>query len=131
MGRQNDESHFKNLQKFINEIVQTDVNLDDKNESIHYKQLLKNILYNNTCFNLLSETANITGESNIDVIVNKNSEDNNPVVIVVQHVIKYEISDLILGVLVIQIKTKNHYFMVDISQIENKQGKVILFFTLS
>lgn len=130
MGGIKDELHFQNLQNLINQILQTDINLDDKNQSIHYKQLLKNILFSNVCFNLPSVTPDITGESNIDLIVDKDFGDDNPVVIVVQHVIKFAISDLILGVLVIQTKTNNHYFMVDVSEIENKQSKVVFYLNM-
>ncbi|CAM4793515.1 unnamed protein product [Rotaria magnacalcarata] len=130
-GGVNDQSHFKNLQKLINEILYTAVRSDDENESIHYKQLLKNILCNNVCFNLSSEIPKITGESNIDLIVGKDFENGNSVIIVVQHVIKFAISDVILGVLIIQIKSNSRYFMIDVSQIENNQTKGKSFFTLS
>ncbi|CAM4957424.1 unnamed protein product [Rotaria socialis] len=123
LGGVNDQSHFKNPQKLTNKILYTGVRSDDENESIHYKQLLKNILYNNVCFNLPSEIPKITGESNIDLIVDKDFENGNSVIIVAQHVIKFAISDVILGVLIIQIKSNSRYFMIDVSQIENNQNK--------
>ncbi|CAF3917787.1 unnamed protein product [Rotaria sordida] len=46
-GGLKDKSHFNNLHTSINKILHTDVNHDDENESIHYKQLLKNVLCNN------------------------------------------------------------------------------------
>ncbi|CAF3660536.1 unnamed protein product [Adineta steineri] len=84
-----DESQFQNLQNAINDVVKTDVNLDHINKSYYYKDLFKNIIYNNTCFNVIAETPQITGECYIDVLVGKWFDENHDTVVDIQHVKKF------------------------------------------
>ena len=53
-----------------------------------------------------------------------NTEDDDPVIIIIQRVIKYDVSDFKIGVMTIQIKTKNCCFAVDKSLLENNQSKI-------
>ncbi len=122
LGGIDDKSHFNSLQMFINEMLQIGVDVDDKNESSYYKQLLKNIC-NDVCFHVLSVLPTITGECSLDLIVDRHLGDDLAV-IGVQHVKKFATSYIIVGVSIIQIKSNNRWFMVDVSQIKNNQSKV-------
>jgi len=103
-------------------MLQIGVDVDDKNESSYYKQLLKNIC-NDVCFHVASVLPTITGECSLDLIVGRHLGDDLAV-IGVQHVKKFATSYIIVDVLIIQIKSNNRWFMVDVSQIKNNQSKV-------
>jgi hypothetical protein len=103
-------------------MLQIGVDVDDKNESSYYKQLLKNIICNDVCFNVASALPKMTGECSLDLIVDRYLGDDLAV-IGVQHVKKFATSDIIVGVLIIHIKSNNRWFMLDASQIKNNQSK--------
>ena len=85
---------------------------DIHHESYYYKQVLKNILYSDLQFNFPSPKPALTGECNIDLLVDVHSGENNGSIIVVQHVTKFGKSDIIIGVLALKLKDNHHSFMV-------------------
>ncbi|CAF4752971.1 unnamed protein product [Rotaria sp. Silwood1] len=66
------------------------VHADIHNESYYYKPVLKNILYSDVQFNLPASKPSLSGESNIDLLVDMHSGKQNGSIIVVQHVKKFD-----------------------------------------
>jgi hypothetical protein len=98
LGLREDDLRCQKLQEVINNILQICVGVDDMKKSGYYKELLKNIIYNDACFNMGFKTPAISGECNIDVIIDKHLEENNDTVIAIKNVTKFLISNVIVGV---------------------------------
>ena len=69
-GDNSNDSRFKNLQAGINHLIKFDD--DDGEMSNTYKELLNNIKINDVCFNIFDDEESIVGQSNINVILDKN-----------------------------------------------------------
>jgi predicted nucleotidyltransferase len=83
--------------------------------------LLKNIKYSDASFNLFSKDER-NGESDIDLIVDLQSRENNPTIFIVQNN-SFSNSNLKIGVITIDVNNNKCYFMVDISRTQENQSK--------
>ena len=85
----------------------------------HYKQLFTNVICNDVCFNLCESNSIevITGESYMDLIVDKHMGNGERLVVVVQRVLTVAAlnvkSNILIGVLAVGIETDNRWFAVD------------------
>ncbi|CAF2452386.1 unnamed protein product [Rotaria sp. Silwood2] len=101
------------------------VHADIHNESYYCKQVLNNILYSDVQFNLPAPEPSLSGEFNIDLLVDVHSGEQNGSIIVVQHVTKFGKSDIIIGVLALKLKDNDHSFIVVDSKTVDKTAKEI------
>jgi len=69
-GLDNDPTHA-NLKTEIDYMLQIGVENDDINQSSFYKELLRDVIYKDVCFDMGSVSPGETGESNIDLIVDR------------------------------------------------------------
>ena len=97
-------------------------NIDNYNKSSSDKVLLKNIKYNDVCFNLGTDFPQ-NGECNIDLLVCRNLGEDNHTIYIIQDVTKFATGNEITGVLAIEIKTNKRWFMVNAFQAQNNQSK--------
>ena len=122
IGGLNQSSDIVNFQTHIDSL-RGGVHADIHNESYCYRQLLKNILYSDVQFNLPAPEPSLNGESNIDLLVDVHSGEQNGSIIVVQHVTKFGKSDIIIGVSALKLKDNDHLFMVIDSKTAGNQNK--------
>jgi len=122
LGGLNQSQDMIDFQTHINSL-RNGADIDIQQESYFYKQLLQNILYSNVNFNLTAPEASLSGESNIDVLVDMHSKEEHGSIIVVQHVTKIGKLDIIIGVLALKLKDNDHSFMVVDSKIAGNQNK--------
>jgi hypothetical protein len=61
---------------------------------------------------LTATEPSLSGESNIDLLVDMHSGEQNGSIIIVQYVTKFKESDIIIGVLALKLKDNGHSFMV-------------------
>jgi hypothetical protein len=126
LGGMNGQERFTSLQNNINDMIKIGVDIDNKKESYHYKQLLNNIICNNVHFNKPSETEEseqTAGSASLDLIVDKHLGNGRRVVLIIQRVKRFGVSDILIGVLAIGIKTNNRWFVIDKSVIRKRRGK--------
>ncbi len=131
MGGLNSDQNYIDLQKEIHKILQIDVGYGDSNQSSFYKDLLKNMKYNDVCFNFSSEDPQKTGECNFNVIVDRYIKEDNPTIYMVANVTKFAVCDVTVGVISIDIKTNKRQFMVNLSATQDNHSKyphICLFF---
>jgi bisphosphoglycerate-dependent phosphoglycerate mutase len=143
LGGHRNKQRFIDLQTCINQLIDiqyntikdADLNKKNnvyttvkKNEKInHYQQMFTNVILNDVCFNIPAETdamAKITGESYLDLIVDKHMGNGERLVLVVQRVARRFGSEIIsnipIGVLVIGIKSHNRWFAINPSSTNHK-----------
>jgi hypothetical protein len=123
MGGIKNNKNCEDLQEIIDKMLQIGVDNDDINQSSFYKELLRNIKYVDVCFNMGTSSPQETGECNINLIVNRYLKEDNPTIYVVQNVTKFAKSNVIVGVLTIEVKTNKGRFMVDMSATQDNRGK--------
>jgi len=122
LGGSKQSSDMIGFQSYIDSL-RGGVHADIDNESYYYKQLLKNILYSDVQFNCPAPDPRLSGESNIDLLVDAHSGEQNGSIIVVQHGTKFGKSDIIIGVLALKLKNNDHSFMVVDSKTEDNKIK--------
>jgi hypothetical protein len=123
LGGLNQSQDMIDFQTHINSL-RNGAGTDIQQESYFYKQLLQNILYSDVNFNLTAPEASLSGESNIDVLVDMHSKEEHGSIIVVQHVTKFDMFGIIIGVLAINLKSNNdHSFIIVDSSIADNQSK--------
>ncbi len=122
MGGLNQSQDMIDFQTHINSL-RNGVDTNIQQESYFYKQLLQNILYSDVNFNLTAPEASLSDESNIDVLVDMHSKEEHGSIIVVQHVTKFDMFDITIGVLAINLKSNDHSFMIVDSSIADNQSK--------
>lgn len=104
-------------------MLQIGVDVDDINQSSFYKELVRNVKHNDVCFNMDTTEPKDTGECNIDLIIDRYLKEDNPTIYVVQNVTNFDKSNVIVGVLTIEVKTNKSRFMVDMSGIQDNHSK--------
>jgi len=129
-GLNNDPSH-SDFQKEIDDMIQIGAENDDVNQSSFYKEFLCNIKYKDVCFNMGSVSQAETGEANVDLIVDRYLKEDNPIIYIIQNVTKFHGDNLIVGVLIIEIKTNKCQFMVDMSATQDNHSKIEFLFNIS
>jgi hypothetical protein len=112
---------YKDLQKIIDKMPQ--IGVDDINQSSFYKELVRNVKHNDVCFNMDTTEPKDTGESNIDLIIDRYLKEDKLTIYVVQNVTKFGKSNVVVGVLTIEVKTNKSRFMVDMSGTQDNQSK--------
>jgi hypothetical protein len=112
---------YKDLQKIIDKMLQ--IGVDDINQSSFYKELVRNVKHNDVCFNMDTTEPKDTGESNIDLIIDRYLKEDKLTIYVVQNVTKFGKSNVVVGVLTIEVKTNKSRFMVDMSGTQDNQSK--------
>jgi hypothetical protein len=122
LGGLNQSQDMIDFQTHINSL-RNGVDTNIQQESYFYKQLLQNILYSDVNFNLTAPEASLSDESNIDVLVDMHSKEEHGSIIVVQHVTKFDMFDITIGVLAINLKSNDHSFMIVDSSIADNQSK--------
>ncbi len=127
LGGINDDDRFQTLQNNINEMISIGIDVDKNDESFHYKQLLNKIICNNVQFNQAPEfdlSEERVGTSALDLIVDKHMGDGERLVVAIQHINKFNVFDIFIGVIIIGVKTKNRWFIINRSAIKKKPGKL-------
>ncbi len=99
------------------------IGVDDINQSSFYKELVRNVKHNDVCFNMDTTEPKDTGESNIDLIIDRYLKEDKLTIYVVQNVTKFGKSNVVVGVLTIEVKTNKSRFMVDMSGTQDNQSK--------
>jgi hypothetical protein len=122
LGGLNQSQDMIDFQTHINSL-RSGADTDIQNESYFYKQLLQNILYSDVQFNLTAPEPSLSGESNIDLLVDMHSKEEHGSIIGVQHVTKFNVFDIIIGVLAINLKSNDHSFMVVDCKIAGNKNK--------
>lgn len=79
-GDNSNDSRFKHLQAGINHLIKFDD--DDGEISNTYKELLNNIKINDVCFNIFDDEESIVGQSNINVILDKNFNGEEHMIVI-------------------------------------------------
>ncbi|CAF0938306.1 unnamed protein product [Adineta steineri] len=78
----NIKRQYTERQNIINEMLQNDVTMDDSKQLSNIKELLKNIKFHNTMFNMGTAKPEDISEPNIDLIVAQCSQNNPKIGIV-------------------------------------------------
>ncbi|CAF4204300.1 unnamed protein product [Adineta steineri] len=108
---------------------QNDVAMDDSKQLSNIKELLKNIKFNNTTFNMATVKPEDTGEPNSDLIVTRCLQ-NNPKICIVQNVTKFETSNVIVSVLSIELDSMKNQYMIRMPDIQNNHSKTKYLFNI-
>jgi len=127
------QKRYINHQNIINQLIQVDVNNNDKIKPSIYKQLINNIICKDVCFNLgttSDELEKTTGADCIDVFVDKYMGKDERLVVIVKRIKKFRKSDILVGVLAIGTKSNNRWFAVDQSAMNKNQSIVEKFLLL-
>ncbi|CAF1108828.1 unnamed protein product [Adineta steineri] len=103
-------------------MLQNDVPMDNSKQSSNINELLKNIKFYNTMFNMGTVKPEDTGESNVDLIAARCSQ-NNPKICIVQNVTKFETSNVIVSVLFIELESMKSQYMINTPEIKNNHSK--------
>ena len=80
---------------------------DDLND---YKDLLKNIKYVNTLFNVKASVPETTGECSIDIVYEKPAHSDEQFVVIIQHVKKIREWNIVTAVLLVGLRSNNAWF---------------------
>jgi len=128
-GVENDKT-CTDLQQIIDKMLQIGVDVNDINQSSFYRELLRNVKHNDVCFSKGTTEPKNTGECNIDLIVDRYLKEDNPTIYVVQNVTKFAQSNVIVGVLTIEVKTNKSRFMVDMSGTQDNHSKAKYLFLI-
>jgi hypothetical protein len=123
LGGSNESLDMENFQKHIDSLRRGDHVGIDK-ESHYYKEFLNKILYTDVQFNFPAPETLSKIESYIDLFVDVHlKEENGPIIIIIQRVMKFDEWDIIIGILTLKLKHKDHSFMVDDSETPGNQNK--------
>ena len=95
LGGNSDDKHFKSLQETITDVIERDVGADNDHRLFNRQQLLKNIVCSNVRFNKPAAEKSIqeTGESAIDLVVDRSMKDGERVIAIIQHIKRFDGSD--------------------------------------
>ncbi|CAF0918858.1 unnamed protein product [Adineta steineri] len=118
----NVKRQFTECKNIINEMLQNDAAMDESKQLSSIKELLKNIKFYNTMFNMGTAKPEDTGEPNIDLIIARCSQ-NNPKICFVQNVTEFATSNVIVSVLSIELETMKSQYMMNMSEIQNNHSK--------
>lgn len=127
LGGTKEQERFKTLQDIINDLSRSDLGIDHGIKSGHYKQLINNIIGNIPCFNTSPHPRvdpRETGEAALDLIVDKKSNDGERLIVVIQRVNQFAKSSIIVGTLVIGLKSNNRWYSLDQAAIKETHGKI-------
>ncbi|CAF0977973.1 unnamed protein product [Adineta steineri] len=100
-----------------------DVGTTNIHQPSFYKDVLKNIKYYDVCFNLHTQEPELTGESNVDIIVGRPSNDVSPIICIISNMTKYHEYNVIVGVISINITTNKSQFMINLAATEDNHMK--------
>ncbi|CAF4200719.1 unnamed protein product [Adineta steineri] len=95
-------------------MLQNDAAMDESKQLSSIKELLKNIKFYNTMFNMGTAKPEDTGEPNIDLIIAR---------CFVQNVTEFATSNVIVSVLSIELETMKSQYMMNMSEIQNNHSK--------
>ncbi|CAF3361533.1 unnamed protein product, partial [Rotaria sp. Silwood2] len=100
-GLEDKERRFKSLQECISKLSQDDYDDDDLQ---NYNDLLKNIKWLNTTFNIDADHPEETGEYSIDVIIDKLDYTNEQRLVLIQRVKKINGWNIINAVMIFNLQ---------------------------